>query len=145
MFVGRCNRHFKRSRMKIVNNKVISQFFHQETWCNYTVTVCLLITHKTKSCRIVVNRIVTMTTLWLSSKKLSKITTCRPPFYIFYDCLSRKPLHIIQNEKLSNSCQSNCHYDNFMVVIQKVVKNHNVSSTILHLLWLPFQKTIAYN
>ena len=28
-----------------------------------------------------------------------------------------------QNEKLSNSCQLNCHYDNFMVVIQKVVGN----------------------
>ena len=26
-----------------------------------------------------------------------------------------------QKEKLSNSCQSNCHYDNFMVIIQKVV------------------------
>ena len=26
-----------------------------------------------------------------------------------------------QNEKLSNSCQTDCHYDNFMVVNRKVV------------------------
>ncbi len=61
-------------------------------------------THKTKGCQRVVKTVVTKTTLWLSSKKLSKLSamTTLEAMVVTYGC---------------QSCLKSCHYDNLFLVV----------------------------
>ncbi len=61
----------------------------------------------------------------MNAKKVKKMVEIRFQCVPNNQTITEKPLVQIsrntQNEKLSKGCQTNCHYDNFIVVIQKVV------------------------